>query len=492
MPKIVEVPGYGNVEFPDTMSDQEISFQVRKSMAAQPAQAPAQEQPGMMAGIGAAVGQGAADVLGGIGSGVFKTARGLGQLAGVSSPYLDKLATPPDSAAGRAGQMIEQGAEFLLPGGLIRRGAGMLAAAPAAARIAGTAGLEGLAAAGVAGVQSGGDAETMRNAALAGGALSGLGSTAGALVPRLRESAVTQYGRVLNPTKEKTKAIAQRIVPELVRRREWTAGLPRMLERSQDRIRYFGQQIDDVWSAMENAGVQADIHPVLQRLDDVAREHYYTTNAAGQLVPLRGPAERGLRELQGIGETLVDASVADPATGARVIPTNTLRQLRQYWDEVADKGGAFTKRPQDIQSWTQAMAHRYAGDAVRAELGRALPELANINREFAFWRNVADVTEQTLTRRTGQQKPLTRRIAQLAGAEAGGGGLMSVLGAAAMDQMQGLLSSAAWGTISAVTKDRLANALAAGNRNQAVFYLNQALRSAGMGAVTTRAEPVSR
>ena len=455
---------------------------------------PASTSATLSAGIGAAtdvarqkIAETGADFLRGVGAGTFSTLRGAAQLTGLHgmmSPeqrqYLDQLATAPQSTAGTVGKFAEQGAEFLLPGRLVAKGAGMLSGTSKAAQIAGRGGLEALAAGGVAGLQSGGAPEAMRNAAVTAGAMSAAGAGAAALAPQLKNAALTQYSRVLNPTKEKTKAIAQKIVPEMIRRGEWAASMPRLLNRAQDRMRFFGQQIDDVWDRMDRTGVTAQIDPILQRLDDVAREHFYTTTAGGRLVAKRGPAEAGLKELQGIGETLVEASTINPVNGTREIPATTLRDLRQYWDEVADKAGAFTKNQGQLADWARGRASKYAGDAVRAELASASPDLAALNKEFSFWNRVSDVTEQTVARRTGQQKPLTRRIAQLAGAQAGGGGIASVIGAAAMDQLQGLISSPAWGTLSAITKDRLANALASGNKGGVLFYLEKLAKGAGL------------
>ena len=470
------------------------------------ATAPAQTQQQYVdprARLGEAATVGVKDLLAGIGAGVFQSLSGgtkLAQAAGAPwtmfgdnkpnpvQSYLEGLAQGPQSVMGQIGKFAEQGAEYLIPSGLAARGAAALTNAPRAVQILGRAGMEAAGAGGVAALQSGGDPEAMRNAALLGGVVGGATAALPMVAPRLAEAAVTQYNRVLNPTKEKTKAIAQQIVPELIQRREWAASLPRMLDRAQDRMRFFGQQIDDAWDAMAQQGTTAQIDPILRRLEDVAREHFFTQNTAGQLVQLRGPAEAGFRELQGMAQTMADAATVNPATGAREIPVTTLRQLRQYWDEVADKAGAFTKNPRDLADWARGRAARYGGDAVRAELAQARPDLAALNQEFSFWNRVADVVEQTVGRRTGQQKPLTRRIAQLAGAQAGGGGLTSLLGAYAMDQFQGLVSSPAWGTISAVTKDRLANAITQGNQGAAQFYLNQALRAAGMKAVTGRSE----
>lgn len=465
------------------------------------------------AGIGAQIGTGVTDLLKGIGSGVFSTVRGAAKLTGVydrlgerglsdlvkgdgktsAQRYLDALATPPDSNAGRIGNVIEQGAEYMVPGTLVARGAKLLQGGSKVAQLAGRAGLEGLSAAGVAGVQTGGDAEAMRNAALTAGgataAIGGLSAAAPKIAASLKQGALRQYGRVLNPTKEKTKAMADKIIPQMVERGIVATTLPGMLEKSQGRMRFLGQKIDDVWDAMDVTGTMADVRPILQHLDDAARETYYTTGANGQLVVKGKVAEQGLKELESIGETLLSAAAPNSATGALEIPIKTLREFRQYWDEVANKAGAFTS---DLSSWTRGKAHKFAGDAIREELAKATPDLAALNREFSFWNRVADVTESTLQRRTGQAKPLTRRLAQLggtAGGAAAGGPLGAVLGSVAMDQLQGLMISPAWGTASAVFKDRLANAIAKGSRGEAEFYIRKLASSAGATAVTPRSAP---
>jgi len=506
MPKRIEYDGKIH-EFPDDFTDDEI----RKALDAQQptqqsTQSAAQEpEPTFMGEIGKIATQTGKDVvamkdlLAGVGAGVFSTLHGTGKLLGYDSPYLKELATPPDTAMGKTGKYLEQGAEYLVPGMGAARGAALLRNAPRVAQIAGRAGMEAVGAGATAALQSGGDPEAVRNAALLGGGASAVVGAAPMVAPALREAAVTQYGRFLNPTKEKFKRTAQRVIPELIQRREWTMSMPRLLNRAQDRMRFFGQQIDDVWQGMEQTGTTAQIDPIVQRLDDVAREHFFTRNAQGQPVQLRGSAEAGFRELQGMAQTMMEASQFNPATGAREIPIRTLRELRQYWDEVADKSGAFTKRPNELADWARGRAARYGGDAVRAELAQATPNLTALNQEFSFWRRVGDVAEETVARRTGQQKPLTRQLMRAAGVGAGtaagsaaggvvGGGLGAVLGGVGMEALQTMVSSPAWRTIAAVNKDRLANALAAADTGAAQFYLNQLLRQAGMPAVTGRSE----
>ena len=429
----------------------------------------------------------------GAGAGVWSTLYGTGKLLGYDSPFLKKMGTPPESKAGKAGYFAEQAGEFFLPGLAISKGAKVLQAAPKAAQIAARGTLEAAGAGGVTALQTGGDPEAIRNAAIAGGALSVGGGVVGAgmraYAPRLTEKAVEGYGRVLNPTKIKTKAEARKIIPELIQRGEWSTTLPRFLTRAEDRLRVLGAQIDDAWDQMQQQGAMADIAPLLKRLADTSKQHYFIENAEGQLVPLTtGPAPQAFKVVQDIAENLYNTSTVNPATGAREIPVRALREFRQYWDDIADKSGAFHKKYKDLADYAVGRAHFYAGNAVRAELAAANPNRAAINKEFSFWQKVADITDETIQRRVGQQKPLSRRLAQLTGALAGKDGLVSLLGAYGMDQLQGLVSSPAWGTVSAVTKDRLATAIGQGQAAQARFYLAQALKAAGMVALTRPTE----
>jgi hypothetical protein len=410
----------------------------------------------------------------------------------LEDPQVQSMITPTTPAQ-HVGFGAEKVGEFMLPGGMVNRGAQAVAGATAGMRganlmnLAARSGLEGASGAGVAGLQTGFDPEAMKEAGYMGAGASALTGAAGEALPwvagKLKESAVTQYGRAVSPSKEKAKLIAEGVIPQMIERRIW-GSLPNILQKSEDRIKYFGSQIDDVWDQLAQMNGRADITPLLKRLEDVAKEHFLVKTPSGQLSPLRGPAEKGLNELGGIAQTLKEAAEYDPQLGQHVITTDTLRSLRQYWDEIADKGGAFTKRPADLQSWLTAMTHRYAGDAIRAELGQALPDLAKINKEYAFWRNVQEITDRTLTRRVGQQLPLYRRLAEVQGAIAGGSGLTSILGGMAMKRLDAVMSGPLWQTLSAVYKDKLANALITGNKGAVEFYLKQALKGGAQATIT--------
>ena len=456
---------------------------------------------------GTAALQGTADVLGGIGSGLFKTARGGLQATGLydrMSPeqqvYLDKLATAPQSIPGHVGQFVEQGAEFLIPGAaagryvraignpLLRAGAGMAA--------------EGIGSGLVAGAQSGGNLDEALAAGAAGATLSGLASGLKAMGPRIGESAVELYQRALNPTKDKTKAMAEQVVPELLNRRQWIGSMKGTLAKTQARIGELGQQIDDAWKNLGQQGATADVEPILQRLNDYGAKNFTVKNTAGAASPIRGAYEGGRAELDAIIATIEDASTVNPVTGNREMPVESLRQLRQTWDKVAKKSGYHTKEPGDLPSFVKGVVNGETADIARSELAKAYPDLAALNKEITHNIRFADVVRETQKRRVGQQGGLGKAIQKGAGAAAGsviggaaggpvGAGVGAVVGPIAAKGLETLVTSNAWRTLSAVQRARIADAIAAGNRGAAEFYLLKALKGAGLAGITERFEPAA-
>jgi hypothetical protein len=168
------------------------------------------------------------------------------------------------------------------------------------------------------------------------------------------------------------------------------------------------------------------------------------------------------------------------------VPVEKLRQLRQTWDGVA----ALAKRYQgaELADYASGQVHGMAADAIREQLGAQFPDIDALNKEYSFWKNVDQVVSDTITRRTGQAKPLGQKLASAAGTAAGyatGGVGGAVLGREAMQALEKVTTSTAWGTVSAIMKDRLADALASGDTSTIVDLTS---RVASRAAVETSAE----
>jgi hypothetical protein len=412
----------------------------------------------------------------------------------IERPEVKDLITPGNQAQ-QIGYGVEKAAEFMVPAGAVTKSAALLKAAPTALRIGGRAALEGAAAAGVAGVQTGGDTEAMKDAALtAGGTTAALGAVAAGArkaAPMLKEAAKTQYARVLNPTREGTKQTAKRIIPEMIERGIKAPTLKSLADRAKYQMNTLGGAIDDIWNKMDITGHTAQIEPLLKHLDDAGVEAFTGKTTKGQVVALGEVAENGIQQIEKLKATLINAAEPNPINGKLEVPVATLRKLRQHFDDVAEKAGVYRKTPEKLEEWSRGNAHKIAADGIREELAKATPDLAKLNKEFAFWKRISEVTEATMERRVGQAKPLGRKIAGAVGAGVGfgtSGPLGLVLGKFAMDGFEALVTSPAWGTISAVQKDRLAKALAKGSRGEAEFLITKMLKSA---ATSAAARPVT-
>jgi hypothetical protein len=93
--------------------------------------------------------------------------------------------------------------------------------------------------------------------------------------------------------------------------------------------------------------------------------------------------------------------------------------------------------------------------------------LAKLNAEFHFWRGVQDVAGQTAERQTGQQGPLSRILYPALGATAGlehfGDPAHTIMEAAGLALVNEIIHNPGYRTLSAISKNELANALARGD-----------------------------
>jgi hypothetical protein len=281
----------------------------------------------------------------------------------------------------------------------------------------------------------------------------------------LHQSGTTQYARVLNPTTNANKARTAAIVPELMKRGETALTLRGLNDRATGQVAKFGQLIGQAWDNLP-AGTTTELQPIYDRLQNEIENEHSIPDANGKLIPKSPVAKQAIGNLNSLQEVLMDVAEPDPTTGELRVPVDKMRSLRQYFDQVQKDAGAFEGK--NLSQQAVGRAHEVAADAIRAELAKDHPDIAALNKEYSFWSDVARVTGDTLQRRQGQRVPLTTRIAQAAGFAKGG-----FAGAEAMKQLTTLTSSPAWGTMSAVLKDRLANAIATGNPGAVQFTLNQ-------------------
>lgn len=299
----------------------------------------------------------------------------------------------------------------------------------------------------------------------------------------LKASAAKQYGQALNPTKQGMKNLSQKqVVPGLLERNVVAGSLKGLREKAAAQVENLGAQIGDYWQNMPDEAL-APVDDIINRVRTEATEAHTVLGANGKRVPLGDVAESALKNSESLASTLESVAVVD-ANGLKQIPVKKLREMRQYFDEVA----ARAKRYQgaDLSEANKAEAYGKAADAIREEFAKADPDLAAVNREFSFWKNVEKVADETILRREGQAKPLGRKLAEGAGAIAGAtqaGLLGGVIGKYGMSALESIVTSPAWRTLSAVTKNKLADAIAKGQTGTAQTYINMLKKEAATASV---------
>jgi len=505
--KVVEVPGVGNVAFPDSMTDDQIAAQISKGFSGQGTAAPSWAAK---LGITNPVAKAGTDIVEGAASGAASTLfhagdllrrgeMGIANALGVDpkklpqgvrdffgldrvidQPGVQQAMTAPSSIPGQIGKFGEQAAEFLLPGSIATeatKGAALLPRAIA----------QGVAAAGTAGAQTGGQPGAMATAAGlgAGGEALSAAVESPAVQNYLREAAEKQYAKAINATKQGNKWISQNIaVPELLDRGVSAFTLKGLAGKATNNVQAFGQAIDDAWKALP-AGTTAEIEPILNTIESSAKNALTIMDSTGRAIPITQTAAKGLDSIDFLKQTLRDVSVPNPATGNLEVPVEKLRQLRQAWDEIAAQAKVY--KGADLADAATGKLHAMAASAIRDQLAQDFPDIAALNKEFSFWKNVEQVVNDTVLRREGQAKPLGRKIAGAAGIAFGGatGGLHgAIVGKQAMEGLEALTSSTMWRTVSAVQKNNLAKYLASGNRTAAEMTIRQMIKAAGLEAGT--------
>ncbi len=401
-----------------------------------------------------------------------------------------QAATAPTSTAETVGKVGEQIGEIALTGGPLTRASGAAATrlAPTLTPIVGRtiakygpkAAVEAAGQAGIAAVQ-GGDP---RLAAIGGAITPAVGAVVEALPAKLKEQAAKQVVQALGPTKERFKAIAEKLVPQILQR-----GLGGSREALQEQaattLSKVGTELDAILA--QHATQPVGIQPVVQALE-TAKDAFRTTSAAGAVVEFE---PRAIKQLSGLQQVLTDLG-----------PTPTVEQLvavRRAWDKVVSQAGGFEHRAAGaigvpLKDISEAWAKREATSAIRGQLAADVPDLAAINKEWAFWKSLNDVLRQTLKRIQPQGIGLGRVITTGAGAAAGAmagsslGPVGALSGAAALakvsDMARSVMQSPQWRFASAQIKDRLADAIVSNDVNKIAMALARVTSVEGSKAST--------
>jgi hypothetical protein len=314
----------------------------------------------------------------------------------------------------------------------------------------------------------------------------------------LRGSAVTQYERALAPTTKINKAITREIVPELIRRGE-RGSLGALEERAGERIASLNPQLEAEYQALgPGAPVQQPPPPraALLRLNP-----NLVTNAGTKVI----------QDLDALKKTYMPGGVVAQPQAVKAIEgiqdivrqygpdidANHLRRLRQIFEEVPAQRGAYAGT--DLSTQYTLNAQKHAADSIRSILN-SHPDIGALNKEISFWLDVQRVTRESGLRRTGQAGGLQKVLGPLATATVGGlgfaeggakTGAVSALSTALATAAYQIRRSPTWMTLSALSKNRIANAIARGDVQQ-MLAMAARLGLAGAQSKTLTMNPANQ
>jgi len=265
--------------------------------------------------------------------------------------------------------------------------------------------------------------------------------------PLLEKSAEAQLEKVLAPTKEKFKAKTQQVLPRLKKEVQVAATRESLLKKFEAKLEQTGQRLE---SFIEGEGIKGNTKKskIIDTLNEAKKEFEID---GVQVEPTK------IKVIDGLIEVL--DQFPDE------IPNTKLRNLRQIWDKSVSKAGRFdsAKTPEVL---AEVDFKKMVTNDIRETLARSNPKLADINKDYSYYKNVVDVLGETTKRKTGQATPLGQRAAQAVGFVSflPGGIGEAFLGSAALKGLVSAMNSTGWRTVSAKAKNSLADAIAVGDK----------------------------
>lgn len=411
----------------------------------------------------------------------------LRQIPGVNA--LDALMTPipvntePSNTTQKVGGLMFDVAESINPAKAVT-GMAMKAASalPKAATMV-RAGIEGAGAAGISAVQ-GGDPTT---AAVFGAGIPVAGALAGAKVAGIRDKAVEGVAKFMGAQKNRFVDMVERRTPEILQR-----GLhgtrDEVLDLSKAKVAELRSAIEAAQAAYQGKKIPtADVLEFLEDSKNAFRES--TPVPLNQLLsnPQLAATARQLPD----GTFVTDTALSDTARRSMdqleklkgviqslgpEVEYEKLLKVRKAWDFVVNQAGGFTERSgrgvaMDLNTAAEAWAAREGGKELRKLLAEAAPDVAKLNEEFTFWKDMRDVLVESKRRGLKQmgstlpEKAETAgRLVGTAGSVAGGSGVIgSITGGFALGKVAKMATRAfqepKWKLVGANLRTKLADAI---------------------------------
>jgi hypothetical protein len=268
-----------------------------------------------------------------------------------------------------------------------------------------------------------------------------------ALSSRLKESAKEQYIKALKPIGKQDKALAESIVPDLLKKRIRILSTAGSTDKVAAESQKIGEQISDAYSKLPE-GTRFNIAPTIKILDD---EMQKILSSNGTILD---PAKAKI--IGGIQLRLLRA-----AEDGSLLPED-IRKIQQVSSSFILKGGNYFTASNTDKALSEIEKVSYG--SVMDEFSKQLPSISKLNHLYHIYESL----ETLLNKMSGKSVPPVKQVAQDIGAATlsmvGGGGVKDVaVAVTGWRILSTLIKSPAWQTTSAVTKQILAENIVKGN-----------------------------
>jgi len=277
---------------------------------------------------------------------------------------------------------------------------------------------------------------------------------------KLKGGAVKLYEKIFNPTSKESKALAEKTLDRLINEEGYIKSISELKDEAGKKSTIYGKEIDN-WFLSLPKGSKTETKSILDNLFN-----------------LRGKYKVGGVDINEQGIKAVDEAINSLTRLSKngEIETSNLRKLRQIWDEHYNISKGFD----DIASYKKKV-QRLGADSIRDVLAKNNPILAEINRNFTFWRNVESLAEYTSKKGGGKLTKFgTTALGSGLGAYTGGkeGGIEGILtgavvGGSLANSLNRLISSPSFRSLTAKQLNNLSEFIMYGNKEGLQLFINR-------------------
>jgi len=275
----------------------------------------------------------------------------------------------------------------------------------------------------------------------------------------MKAKQIEKYSKIFNATSKDSKALVEKVVPDLIKQGQVFANPANLANKAEGLATKYGGEIDNFISKLPDTA-KTTIKPALDALEKMKSE--------------AAPAGKILDEAKHNAASKVQSLLAQ--YGDKISSKDTI-EIRRVLDGMARAGKSGVMVSEKLSS----QAADAGANAIRNELAKQYPKLADINAKFTLWKGVQDLADYTSKKSKGVlERGVGAALGGAAGFELGqgilgktGGTIAGIgLGAYGGKVFVNMIKSPAWRSLSSVTKYKLADEMMK-HPNLAVQMMNR-------------------